>query len=247
MNIFYKASLNGVNNTAKDLRETLTGVASKVTDLESTSVAVETKIQTDVVLAFATLKDDIWELIDNNVKEMIVNSTQEIINSQANNAKAVSSNSKQTSEPNAVTSQQLSKLQESVDKSTTKLALLEVKLDIANNTKSKTVPASSSVGAGGGGALPSKLSEDLDTLGKEIKSQLDDVHDMVASMEEKTTAVMENLKNDHTVHDKHTGVMFNRIARVLQDIVDNSKKVRLSITPCFKVFKYLHVEFFRLY
>ena len=79
-----QASVNGVNTTAKDqlttakeLRESLSNISTKVTDLEASSVAVETKLQTDVVAAFSTLKDDLWELIDHNVKEMIVSSTKE--------------------------------------------------------------------------------------------------------------------------------------------------------------------------
>jgi len=217
-----KASVNGVNTTAKDqlttakeLRESLSNISTKVTDLEASSVAVETKLQTDVVAAFSTLKDDLWELIDHNVKEMIVSSTKEIIDSTTSKQPEPQHQTTKTA-----SQAQLIKMQESLDKLISKVTLLEVNLNISNNSKSKSHAQTSS----SSGVLQSKVSEDLDMLGKEIKSQLDDVHDMVASMEEKHGGLLEGIKNDLSVHDKHTGVSFNKIALVMRDILDNSKQ-----------------------
>ena len=128
---------------------------------------------------------------------------------------------------------QLIKMQESLDKLISKVTLLEVNLNISNNSKSKSHAQTSS----SSGVLQSKVSEDLDMLGKEIKSQLDDVHDMVASMEEKHGGLLEGIKNDLSVHDKHTGVSFNKIALVMRDILDNSKQVGTHLFCLIQTFK----------
>lgn len=70
-----------------------------------------------------------------------------------------------------------------------------------------------------------QLSTALAELGKDLRSQLDDVHDMVANVEESTARVLNEIKADMKAHDKLTGVSINNVAQIMKKTLDLVKQV----------------------
>lgn len=59
----------------------------------------------------------------------------------------------------------------------------------------------------------------------DLKSQLDDLHDMVASSEETLTEGLTGVKQEVNKHDKNIGLAINNLAKLLKASVDSFKKL----------------------
>ena len=192
-----KASVNGVNTTAKELKEALTSIETKVTELQSSSVAVETKLQTEIISSVGNLKDEIKAMLE----------------------RTPAPTESPPPPPTKPSGSQIAKVLELTEKLVSKVTLLEVKQNIEASSKARAGKEEPK-----GGQLD-KVLEELDTLGKDLKSQLDDVHDMVASIEDKTNGALAELKNDLNLHDKRTGISTSKIALVMRDILSQSQLI----------------------
>ena len=61
-------------------------------------------------------------------------------------------------------------------------------------------------------------------MGSEIKTQLDDIHDMIYNLEEKTTSAVDNVKNTVASNDKRTHDMITKVGAIIKAIHDNNGK-----------------------
>ena len=78
-------------------------------------------------------------------------------------------------------------------------------------------------------ALTEKLRTELSTMGSEIKTQLDDIHDMIYNLEEKTTSAVDNVKNTVANNDKTTHGMVTKVGALIKVIHDDAKHIKTSV------------------
>ena len=219
-----KASVNGVNATTKELKETLTGIDSKTGELKSVCIGLETKLQTEIISSVGSVKDEIHVIMDQKA------------------SKPVQQSSVESFKPG-----QLAKIQDTLEKLVTKVTLLEVKQSIETNSKSKNGKEDKKQQQ----VSVEKLSSELDVLGRELKSQLDDVHDMVAGIDEKVSEhpqqqppPLEEVKSDlsrvrsdvDTVKSDLAGIVTS-LANLVTDIRGRDKNTCLSVNAIAKLMK----------
>ena len=93
--------------------------------------------------------------------------------------------------------------------------------DSSNNTDAKS--------ASGLAESVTKLSADVCNLGSELKSQLDDVHDMVYNLEEKTIGAVDGVKNTLAANNKTTLGTVNNVGKLVKIIHDDTKTVKHAV------------------
>ena len=74
------------------------------------------------------------------------------------------------------------------------------------------------------GVATERLSTELDVIGRDIKTQLDDVHDMVANMEEKAVSLLEQINTDLKGHDNRTVAVSSKLGQLLRAMNDDFKE-----------------------
>ena len=219
-----KASVNGVNATTKELKETLTGIDSKTGELKSVCIGLETKLQTEIISSVGSVKDEIHVIMDQKASKPAQQSSVE-----------------------AFKPGQLAKVQDTLEKLVTKVTLLEVKQSIETNSKSKNGKEDKKQQQ----VSVEKLSSELEVLGRELKSQLDDVHDMVAGIDEKVSEhpqqqqpPLEEVKSDlsrvrsdvDSVKSDLAGIVTS-LANLVTDIRGRDKNTCLSVNAIAKLMK----------
>jgi len=109
--------------------------------------------------------------------------------------------------------------------------------EVANKLQSSMDKLTSSVkswekagrSSGGGSSrnrdIPQGGGDDGGGNNSEVKSQLDDLHDMVATLEDTMTNGLTGMKAEVNKHDKNIGIAVNNLAKLLKASVDSVKKV----------------------
>jgi len=86
----------------------------------------------------------------------------------------------------------------------------------------------------GGGVASARVEKDTGPVGviddvggnySDLKSQLDDLHDMVAQSEETLTSGLTGVKNEINKHDKNIGFAVNNMVKLLKTSIDTFKKL----------------------
>ena len=201
-------TISNLNTSLQSMKASVNGVNTTAKELKETLHGIESKVtdlESSSVAVETKLQTEIissFGVLKDEIRDMM---------------------EKTSSPPNPEPTKniQICKILDLVEKLVSKVTHLETKLNTESNNKLKLNKSDNKALT----QSSEKVREELDSLGKELKSQMDDVHDMVSGLEEKTIGTLVEIKTSLGTHDKHTGISVNKIALLMQNIFSHTKQM----------------------
>jgi len=201
-------TISNLNTSLQSMKASVNGVNTTAKELKETLHGIESKVtdlESSSVAVETKLQTEIissFGVLKDEIRDMM---------------------EKTSSPPNPEPTKniQISKVMDLMEKLVSKVTHLETKLNTESSNKFKLNKSDNKALT----QSSEKVREELDSLGKELKSQMDDVHDMVSGLEEKTIGALVEIKTSLGTHDKHTGISVNKIALLMQNIFSHTKQI----------------------